>query len=47
MGHFTKLIAGGSVRIAAENKNDNVDAVAFLRPDKGVAVVVLIFGIRI
>ncbi|XP_050327149.1 lysosomal acid glucosylceramidase-like [Bactrocera neohumeralis] len=41
MGHFTKFIAGGSVRIAAENKNDNVDVVAFLRADESVAVIIL------
>lgn len=41
MGHFTKFIAGGSVRIAAENKNNNVNVVAFLRADKSVAVIIL------
>lgn len=41
MGHFTKFIAGGSVRIAAENKNNNVNVVASLRADKSVAVIIL------
>ncbi|XP_011192906.2 lysosomal acid glucosylceramidase [Zeugodacus cucurbitae] len=41
MGHFTKFIAGGSVRIAADNKNPDVDALAFLKPDNSVVVVIL------
>ncbi|XP_053950449.1 lysosomal acid glucosylceramidase-like [Anastrepha ludens] len=44
MGHFSKFIPEGSVRIAAERTNVNVDTVAFLRPDSSVALVIFNSG---
>lgn len=44
MGHFSKFVPEGSVRIAAEATNVNVDTVAFLRPDGSVAIIVFNSG---
>ncbi|CAD6992977.1 unnamed protein product [Ceratitis capitata] len=41
MGHFTKFLPKGSVRISAESTNPQVSTVAFLRPDQSVAVLVI------
>ncbi|XP_017480969.1 PREDICTED: glucosylceramidase [Rhagoletis zephyria] len=44
MGHFSKFSPEGSIRIAAEPTNINVDTIAFLRPDGSIAVVVFNSG---
>ncbi|XP_067617065.1 lysosomal acid glucosylceramidase-like [Eurosta solidaginis] len=44
MGHFSKFIPEGSVRIAAERSNINVDTIGFLRPDGSIALIVFNSG---
>ncbi|KAI8045127.1 hypothetical protein M5D96_001306 [Drosophila gunungcola] len=44
MGHFSKLVPEGSVRIDAVPSNVNLDSVAFLRPDNKIAAVLFNSG---
>ncbi|KAL7727277.1 hypothetical protein ACLKA6_016030 [Drosophila palustris] len=44
IGHFSKLVPEGSVRIEAIPSNVNLDAVAFLRPDDKIAAVLFNSG---
>ncbi|KAH8383151.1 hypothetical protein KR009_007092, partial [Drosophila setifemur] len=44
MGHFSKLVPEGSVRIDALPSNVNLDSVAFLRPDNKIAAVLFNSG---
>ncbi|XP_073816320.1 lysosomal acid glucosylceramidase-like [Musca autumnalis] len=44
MGHFSKFIPEGSVRIDAVRSNVNIDSVAYLRPDGSVAAVLFNSG---
>jgi glucosylceramidase len=41
LGHFSKFVPNGSVRIDASSDSENVAFVAFQRPDDGIAVVVV------
>ena len=41
MGHFSKFLPRGSVRIGAPNVYDQLLMVAFTRPDDGTTIVVL------
>ena len=40
MGHFSKFVPEGSIRIEVERSNVNVDTIAFLRPDGTVAIII-------
>ncbi|EDW43362.1 GM26520 [Drosophila sechellia] len=44
IGHFSKLVPEGSVRIDAVPSNVNLDSVAFLRPDNKIAAVLFNSG---
>ncbi|KAH8311657.1 hypothetical protein KR044_007405 [Drosophila immigrans] len=44
IGHFSKLVPEGSLRIEAIPSNVNLDVVAFLRPDKQIAAVLFNSG---
>ncbi|EDW84359.1 uncharacterized protein Dwil_GK13189 [Drosophila willistoni] len=44
MGHFSKLVPEGSVRIEASPSNVNLDSVAFERPDKKIAAILFNSG---
>ncbi|SPP81209.1 lysosomal acid glucosylceramidase [Drosophila guanche] len=44
MGHFSKLVPEGSIRVDAVPSNVNLDTVAFLRPDKKIATVLFNSG---
>lgn len=41
LGHFSKFIIPGSVRIKISSDNDNIRAVAFIRPDNTKAIIIL------
>lgn len=44
IGHFSKLVPEGSVRIDAVPSNVNLDSVAFLRPDNKITAVLFNSG---
>ncbi|ALC45843.1 CG31148, partial [Drosophila busckii] len=44
MGHFSKLVPEGSVRIEAVASNINLDSIAFERPDKQIVLVLFNSG---
>ncbi|XP_037952534.1 lysosomal acid glucosylceramidase-like [Teleopsis dalmanni] len=44
IGHFSKFIPEGSIRIESKRSNVNVDEIAFLRPDGTVCVVIFNSG---
>lgn len=44
IGHFSKLVPEGSIRIDAIPSNVNLNTVAFLRPDNKIAAVLFNSG---
>lgn len=42
LGHFTKFIPNGSIRVKSNvNYNDDVEVIAVKRPDNAIAIVIL------